>query len=205
MFKLTDERPKEREYTFGGRSFFLNRSFKTALNIIEALADEELNDLDKIGVILSFMSGIDTYIDVDFLYYLTDEEIKDMAELVGELLIEIFGNLEEQIEYDLTGNPMPVVKKEASYSFIYDAEYIYSSFRQAYDIDLLESDLSWPQFKALFQGLPDDTIIKKIIDIRVRKLPTGKGTEKERKALIESKKAYALPGTEYAQDREEDD
>lgn len=205
MFRLTDERPIEREYTFDGRSFFIKRDFKTALRVVEALQDDDLNDLDKVGVTLAFFSDIDDFLDVDYLYYMTDDEIKAMADLVNELLTEVFGDLEANVEYDLAGNPMPTVKKDASYDFTHDAEYIFSSFVQAYDIDLLSADMTWLEFKALFQGLPDDTIMKKIIDIRVRKLPTGKGTGKERKALIEAKRAYALPGTEYADDREEED
>lgn len=205
MFKLTDIRPAGREYTFAGFSFIVDNNFKIALQVIEAMNDTELNDLDKLGVTMAFLSGNETFMDVDFLYTLEEAEIKEFSDLAGDCLEDLFGNLEENMEYDLMGNPMPRKEKEKTYDFTWDAEYIYASFRQAYDIDLLKAEMTWAEFKALFQGLPDDTIIKKIIDIRARELPTGKGTHKERKALIESKKAYALPGSKYDTDREEAD
>ena len=48
--------------------------------------------------------------------------------------------------------------------FVEDGEYIVASFQHAYGIDLTDPDLKmhWHRFKALFDGLPDDTKMGKI-------------------------------------------
>lgn len=47
-----------------------------------------------------------------------------------------------------------------------DSQEIYSSFFQAYKIDLLKENLHWFVFCSLFAGLPEDTPIKKLIELR---------------------------------------
>lgn len=44
-----------------------------------------------------------------------------------------------------------------SYDFEIDADALYTSFREAYGIDLLQEDLHWWAFRELMLGLPDDT------------------------------------------------
>lgn len=80
--------------------------------------------------------------------------------------------------------------------FNYDAEEIYSSFMQAYGIDLVEKrgKMHWCSFIALFRGLPDDTPIKRIMNIRTREIPAPtKGNARYIQNLAEMKTLYALP------------
>ncbi|MDY5287598.1 MAG: Gp15 family bacteriophage protein [Lentihominibacter sp.] len=78
-----------------------------------------------------------------------------------------------------TGSGAPVVDWEI------DADLIYAAFRQAYGIDLLTTDLHWHEFKALFDALPDDTLMVRVIQWR-----SYKGSDKD---ILELKNAWALP------------
>lgn len=69
--------------------------------------------------------------------------------------------------------------------FKLDADYIYSSFLQAYGINLLQSSMHWFEFMALFKSLPEETIMRKIIEYRQY---DGKDEE-----LLRLKRVWALP------------
>lgn len=56
--------------------------------------------------------------------------------------------------------------------YILDGEYIYASFMKDYNIDLLDVDMHWWKFKALFNSLSEDTKIKQIISYRGYKTPS---------------------------------
>lgn len=78
-----------------------------------------------------------------------------------------------------SGSGAPVVDWEI------DADLIYAAFRQAYGIDLLVADLHWHEFKALFDALPDDTLMVRVIQWR-----SYKGSDKD---MLELKNTWALP------------
>lgn len=92
-------------------------------------------------------------------------------------------------------NPNKTPKKsdtgaEKVLDYIEDGEYIYSSFLQAYNIDLVDvEELHWHKFKALLLGLPDNTKIKEIMSMRGWK-KSNKTYEEQAK---ENKKAWELP------------
>lgn len=74
--------------------------------------------------------------------------------------------------------------------YIEDGEYIYASFLQAYNIDLVDvEELHWHKFKALLLGLPDNTKIKEIMSMRGWR-KSNKTYEEQAK---ENKKAWELP------------
>ncbi|MDV5978040.1 Gp15 family bacteriophage protein, partial [Streptococcus canis] len=111
----------------------------------------------------------------------------------------------EKPQLDIKGNPMPIVKEKEDnkkvIDFSLDAEFIYASFRQAYQINLLKEQnrLSWVEFKALLNALPDDTIMQRIIAIRQWK-DDGEGSKKYRDNMRKLKAKYSL-----ADGEEEDD
>jgi hypothetical protein len=74
--------------------------------------------------------------------------------------------------------------------YIEDGEYIVASFIQAYGIDLTEIDyMHWHKFKALFNSLPEDTQMAKIIGYRsYKKSDKDAGT-----IYMEQKRAWSLP------------
>lgn len=93
------------------------------------------------------------------LYYLFVDEIPDSISLVNELN-----------RFFVNANSTPKCNSDSmikSFDYIEDGEYIVSSFMQAYSIDLTSIEyMHWHMFKALFAGLPNDTIMKEIISMR---------------------------------------
>ncbi len=80
---------------------------------------------------------------------------------------------------------------EKVFDFRIDASRIYASFFQAYRIDLTKETLHWWTFISLFSALPEDTIIRKVIDIRSKPIDP-KSSPKERTELIRLKEKYSL-------------
>lgn len=77
-----------------------------------------------------------------------------------------------------------------------DGDYIYASFMQEYQIDLIDEQgrLPWKKFLFLFNGLSADTKIKQIMRIRDMELPEFNGkNSKQRQEIMELKSYYALP------------
>lgn len=115
----------------------------------------------------------------DYLF-LFDCEIDGAVDKIFNALIEFYINKNSTPRSD--GDSETVV------DFIEDGEYIVASFYQAYGIDLTTCKMHWHLFKALFLGLPDDTIIKQIMSKRSwkksnQKYETYCEKEKERWAL----------------------
>lgn len=185
MFKLTDTLVNEVE--INGRMYNLDMSFDNILSLIDMLNDKELGDATQI------LLGIEMLIE-EPLECSIEEKAKIFFELY-ETLIDVAKD--DDVEYDIEGNPMPVQSKEKEvdiYDIAQDAEYIYASFMQDYGMDLFEQQgvLHWDKFRALLAGLREDTKFKKVLEIRQMPLPAGKGSSEQRKQVEELKKAYAL-------------
>ena len=89
--------------------------------------------------------------------------------------------------------------------FSFDAEEIYSSFRQAYGIDLIQERgrLHWCAFLAMFHGLPEDAPVKQIMRIRSEDIPApNKHNAEYIRRLTELKTLYALPNKGASQAQE---
>lgn len=72
-----------------------------------------------------------------------------------------------------------------------DADYIFAAFMERYGIDLVESDLHWHKFLALFKGLRD-TKLNEIIGYRLWENASGKRGDYERQ-MEKLKAAWELP------------
>ena len=91
----------------------------------------------------------------------------------------------------------------SAFDFERDSAYIYSAFLGAYEIDLSTARLHWWKFKALFQALPDDCEICKIMRYRTVEL---KDVPKGQKQFYRKMKArYALPGVTSPAHRTDED
>ena len=106
---------------------------------------------------------------------------------------------DNHVEYDLAGNPMKTTasddtKQRAPYDIRYDGDYIYSSFLQAYGIDLfdVQGELHWRKFNALLSGLPEGTKLMEVIKIRKWKSQKGDSAE-YKEEMRRLQKDYALP------------
>lgn len=153
MLSLTKE--LEHEFIFQGRKYELDLSFDNVLRWYEMCADEEIENEEKV------MRGFEMFFKA--------------CPLDADLLIDGVQAVEEYIQQSAYGhketegddNPPDPIKY---YSYQQDAEAIYSSILAQYHIDLVDQQgiLHWDKFKALLLGLDDNTIFKRIIDIRRR-------------------------------------
>ena len=158
-----------------GKEYSIDLSFNKVLDVFEILKEEELTMLEKAYLIVRLMTG---------------EGLEDMDEIVDcwVYIKENFLELKkEMVQYDLLGNPMPQAveeeEQERLIDFELDAEYIYASFLQAYGINLfkVQNKLTWIEFKALLNALPENTIMQQIIQIRAWKPSDGGDKNKMRK------------------------
>ena len=156
-YKLKDE------LIIGSEVYKLNLNFDNVIRLFDMLKSKDLEDYEKPYFAMFMLTGKPftkySIEDVDlFLTQIIDEHIKN----------EEFNS----VEYDLAGNPMPIKKNEEEqeqlYSLKYDSDYIFASFFQAYNIDLIEMQgkLHWKKFNALLGGLPENTKFMEVIKIR---------------------------------------
>ncbi len=143
---------------FEGVEYSLDLAFDNVLDLFDVLDDKALYDHEKVMICLRLL--------------LDEQKTEQPFELWEYIYTNyIIQEVKEPIKYDLLGNPMPVENEEESdesYDIEQDAEYIYASFRQAYNINLFDEQgkMQWIEFKALLNGLPSNTILQKIIQIR---------------------------------------
>ncbi|EAE5892756.1 bacteriophage Gp15 family protein [Listeria monocytogenes] len=188
-------------YEYGGKEYKLDLAFDNVLRVIDLTEDNSLSDVFRANLAIDVLF-------VDDMPWPRSNEEDEYANIEEKslVLIDIFTNYivkenDDGLLYDIDGNKMPSATNNnddaeeiASYSLTQDADYIYASFLQDYNIDLLDSrgKMHWYKFRALLESLRDDTTIKTIIGIRQAELPSGKGTEKERNELIKLKNRYKL-------------
>src|SRR5690625_1953159 len=170
-----------------GVAYEVDMSFDNILRLFDMLEDKTLLDVQKVNLGLIMLIG--------------DELEKYDAEEKAKIFVELFKSVigedaQRKQRVDIAGNPMPEIADDdkKTHDLAQDAEYIYASFMHTYRIDLYEQQgkLHWKKFKALLNGLGEDTIFSRIVGIRTADLPTGKGTSKERERLRKLKRQYAL-------------
>lgn len=179
--KLND--PLITSIEFENKKYNIDLSFDNVLDVFEVLSDDTFRKLEKAKIALEL---------------LLDESVE---ENVIELWSYIYDNLiktedKQSIQYDLKGNPMPTMEEDEEGSFIdleKDAEYIYTSFMQAYNIDLYQEQgrMHWHKFKALLNGLPSDTIMQRIIQIRLWK-PSKHESNEYKEQMKKLQSSYRL-------------
>lgn len=178
--------PLDDSVEIDGKQYQLNLAFDNVLRLIDMLNDRRLTDIVQINTGLQMLLGTN----------LPEYSNEQKEEIFYQLFQEVIGiNIEESVPVDIEGNPMPNVNKHKRvYDLKQDAEYIYAAFVSTYQIDLFEvqGKLHWKKFKALFEALFPNSTFQEIVDIRVSDLPTGKGTEKQRRSLIKLKEIYKL-------------
>lgn len=181
--KLND--PLVESFEFRGEIYSINLSFNKVLDVFDVIDDDFLNEAEKCFLCLDILLD---RTDLPFSYAV-------------DLWIHIKKNYidtkkPEKPQLDIKGNPMPVVKEKEDNKKVIDlsldAEFIYASFRQAYQINLLKEQnrLSWIEFKALLNALPDDTVMQRIIAIRQWE-DDGEGSKKYRDNMRKLKAKYS--------------
>ncbi|WP_062052346.1 Gp15 family bacteriophage protein [Bacillus sp. JCM 19034] len=180
-------------FEFEGIEYQIDLAFDNVLDVFDVLGDKTLREHERAVICLALLLGDAQYDKATTI---------ELWNHVYEQFIHIKN--EQPIEYDLKGNPLPVQsddEKEKVIDLEQDAEYIFASFKQAYGMNLYEEQgkLHWHEFQALLNGLPSDTIMKRIIEIRTWKPSKGDSGE-YKKAMEDLQRRFALED-----DREEVD
>jgi len=92
-------------------------------------------------------------------------------------------------------------KGQALYSFVQDEALIYAGFYQQYGIDLVKADLHWWQFKALFEGLSEKTLMTQVMQYRAVDISSVKNPEEQR-FYRRMKELYRLEDTRTEEEKE---
>ena len=209
--KLTDK------LVIDDKEYAIDLSFDNVLKMFEMMRDDDIPEYIKphfaIRMLISKSLAGTTReekaksFNNDFENY-SIEEMSKVFKSVFEEHISLSDVEDNHVEYDLAGNPMKTTasddtKQRAPYDIRYDGDYIYSSFLQAYGIDLfdVQGELHWRKFNALLSGLPEGTKLMEVIKIRKWKSQKGDSAE-YKEEMRRLQKDYALPN-EIIEEEEE--
>lgn len=190
------------------KEYLLNLSFDNVLKMFEMLRDEDIPEYVKphFAVLMLISQSLEGEIREEKAKSFNEvfegfsiEEMSKIFKSVFEEHISLSDVEDNHVEYDLAGNPMKTTasddtKQRAPYDIRYDGDYIYSSFVQAYNMDLfdMQGKLHWRKFNALLSGLPEGTKLMEVIKIRKWKPQKGDSTE-YKEEMRKLQKDYALP------------
>lgn len=174
------------------KEYLLNLSFDNVLRLFEMWRDEDVPEFVKPHFGIRILTG-------ETLEDFTVEEMSEVFNEVFEEHISLSTVEDNNVEYDLAGNPMKTTasnsgQEKAPYDIRFDGDYIYASFLQAYGIDLfdVQGELHWKKFNALLSGLPEGTKFMEVIKIRKWKPQKGDSAE-YKEEMRRLQKDYALP------------
>jgi hypothetical protein len=172
------------EFKYEGTEFQIDLAYDNVLDVFDVLADNNLIEQEKAEICLKL---------------LLDEQVYEPTIDLWNYIFENFIKVEDKkpIQRDLEGNILPPKKDENFINLDKDAEYIYSSFKQAYGIDLYEEQgkMHWNKFQALLNGLPSDTKMQEVIQIR-RWKPSKGDTMQQKSIMRELQEIYSLEDVE---------
>lgn len=176
--------PLVTSFSYNKKEYPIDLSFDNVLDVFDVIKDKTLRDHEKAEINLELLlnepfKGLEA---IELWNYIYEEFIKFEKK--------------QPIEYDRQGNPMPVYEDDEEKQYMdieQDAEYIFASFKQAYNMNLFKEQgrLHWYEFKALLSGLPSDTIMQRIIQIRAWEPSKGDSSE-TKENMKKLKKIYAL-------------
>ena len=156
--------------TVGGKQYPINTSFRVGIQFeLTALADK----LTPEGILQMYYGAkwptpYEEAIEQAILFYQLGDAQKEEPEAKREL-----------------------TKSKRSYDFEVDADAIYTSFRSAYNIDLLHEDIHWWAFRELMLGLPDESMFKQRVYYRTA--DTTGMSNKQKKHIEAIRTKFALP------------
>ena len=212
--KLTDK------LVIDDKAYILDLSFDNILKMFEMMRDDDIPEYVKphfaIRMLVSKSLAGNTReektesFNNDFENF-SVEEMSEVFKSVFEEHISLSDVEDNHIEYDLAGNPMKTSandgdKQKAPYDIRFDGDYIYSSFLQAYGIDLfdVQGKLHWRKFNALLSGLPEGTKLMEVIKIRKWKPQKGDSSE-YKEEMRRLQKDYALPDDVVEEEENEEE
>ena len=106
------------------------------------------------------------------------------------------------MEFYLSENATPKKRSRQTakaIDLVLDGDYITAAFQQAYGIDLTQGDMHWHRFKALLNGLPESTVLSRIMGYR-----TYERKKVDREAeMMRLREEWALPDEVSERQRQE--
>ncbi len=177
MFSILTDRLPDR-VTVDGEECLINTDFKRWIIFETVLTDGRIKDEDKPAVILPVC--------LKKMPSSMEKAIKACREFYR-------GNDKKTVEGGLAEKPV--------YSFLYDADLIFSAFMSQYGIDLSVEDMHWYKFKALFKGLNADSKLAEVMQIRSIDLSEIKDREVKNRCH-ELKKIWQLPDQRSREEKE---
>ena len=154
----------------GGKEYQIFSDFRTSI-LFETMMRSELSDKEKLTQMLH-------------IYYPVVP--KETGEAIKKIMW-FYSCGKEQQENKKNRTKQEFQRHKVSYSFEQDAPYIYAACRKEYGINLQtipSTDLHWWEFNALFDALPEECRIKKIMYWRT--CDTAGMSKKEVKGSIHS-------------------
>lgn len=165
--------------TVNGRAYFADTDFRTMIIFEKIIESRELTNRERIRQVIDLV--------------LTDEQPAEIDLAVDEILYLYSCGKPAETRRARPKNGDVELKQRAIYDFEYDAPYIFSAFLSEYGIDLNGIEyLHWWKFLAMFESLPDDCKIVKIMGYRAADLSKIRDKD-ERHRLAKLKQIYAIP------------
>lgn len=161
---------------FDGEKYQINLAFDNVIKYLELVEDDSENK--ELEALKLFFGDQEIPLDPDF--------IESSFKLINETITK--SAYQGSFSKDWSMNIAP----QHIYSYEQDADAIYSSFMMQYHIDLLKErgKMHWCVFRALFDGLSEDTPIKRIIELRQKNLTDV--SDEQRGKVMQLQQYYAL-------------
>lgn len=165
----------------GGVAVAINTGHRAGVKFTSVLEDNSLSDEDKL------LRALDVYYN--------DRAVKqhDTTALIKAALAfysydpsEYYGKTKSALR---KGRSKPRKGKQLI-SYVKDDALIYAAFLQQYGIDLADGELHWHKFRALLDGLTEDTQLVKVM--RYRSIKLGDVSTEERKFYRDMQEFYSL-------------
>ena len=154
-----------------GKEYGIATDFRDWIRFELLLFDESLDEESRI------------YLMLDFLEFNNGEYPNSESEIIAAL-VWFYKCAKELKETDNTSH-------EKVFDYAKDSGYIFAAFMQVYGLNLYETKyMHWWHFKALMDGLPDDTKLNQIIGYR--SIDLNALSKNERKRYAKLKEYYSL-------------
>ena len=185
---LQIQNPIDDSINISGTIYEVNATFDNILNVIfvlEEMIKDEVSPFIIPNVILKLLIN-------DILHDSSHEEkIKAVETILAKYLKK-----EEKTMLDISGEEIDL-PEDGSQNIVFDyredSELIYSAFMQTYGIDLIEEQgkLHWLKFRAMLNGLPENTRLSKVIGYRGYDPNNEKKSHKQQ--MLYLKRIHQLP------------
>lgn len=179
--KLTADLNQNNSIEYNGEIIELDLCFDNVLRALELRDDSTFNDYEK------FIIWLDMFVLDDSILKSLDEQ--SLLEILDAIFKKIIDSKDESETSESSNGDIKL------FCFIQDSEYIYSSFKAEYGVDLIDEQgkLNWFKFLSLLKGLPDKSKFKEILGIRAQKIPKyNRHNKEEIKRIRELKRLYQL-------------